>query len=156
MHDHEALIHRFYVAFQRCDAEAMAACYHADVSFDDPVFRGLKGEHAGNMWRMLCGRAKDLEISFSDVQADDTSGRAHWEAIYTFSTGNRVHNKIDAAFTFEDGLIRTHRDTFDLWAWSGMALGLQGKLLGWAPPVQGAIRKRAMGGLTAWEAKQKG
>jgi len=33
-----ALIQRFYEAFQRSDAEAMAACYAPDVQFSDPVF----------------------------------------------------------------------------------------------------------------------
>ena len=41
---------------------------------------------------------------------------------------------------------------FDLWRWSGMALGLKGKLLGWLPPVQGAIRKTAGDGLKAFMA----
>jgi len=158
MHEqHEDLIRRFYQAFQQRDAEAMAACYHPDVSFDDPVFQGLRGERAGNMWRMLCSRADDLVIRFSDVHATADAGRAHWEADYTFSlTGNMVRNVIDAEFTFRDGLIHTHRDTFSLWRWSGMALGLRGKLLGWAPPVQGAIRKQGMKGLAAWEARHAG
>lgn len=154
MHPHEALLHRFYEAFQQQDAEAMAACYHPEVTFDDPVFQGLVGERAGNMWRMLCSRATDLEITFDAVTADDQTGQAHWEARYTFSpTGNPVHNVIDARFTFRDGLIASHRDTFDLWRWSRMALGVKGVLLGWAPPVQGAIRKQALKGLAAWEAK---
>ena len=39
------------------------------------------------------------------------TGRAHWEADYTFSsTGRKVHNVIDATFEFEGGLIRAHRD----------------------------------------------
>lgn len=154
MSDPATLISRFYEAFQRQDAQAMAACYHPQVTFDDPVFRDLRGPRAGNMWRMLCERASDLQITFSDVRADDDTGSAHWEATYTFGpTGNAVHNVIDASFTFRDGLIHTHRDRFDLWRWSGMALGLKGRLLGWAPFVQGAIRKQAMAGLDAWEAK---
>ena len=155
MHPHAALIERFYTAFQAQDAESMAACYHPQVAFDDPVFQGLRGEQAGNMWRMLCGRATDLRVTYRDVVADDASGSAHWEATYTFgTTGNVVHNVIDAAFTFEDGLIRTHRDTFDLWRWAGMALGLRGRLLGWAPPVQGAVRKTAMAQLARFEEKR--
>ena len=34
---HSALITRFYLAFQRLDAEAMAACYTDDVVFSDPA-----------------------------------------------------------------------------------------------------------------------
>ena len=35
---HNALITRFYQAFQRLDAEAMSACYTDDVVFSDPAF----------------------------------------------------------------------------------------------------------------------
>jgi len=151
---HRALITRFYTAFAARDAEAMAACYHPEVVFSDPVFQRLEGKDAGDMWRMLCQRGKDLEVVFSDVKADDKSGSAHWDATYTFSaTGKKVHNVIDARFEFKEGLIARHVDTFDLWRWSRMALGAKGVLLGWAPPVQGAIRKQGMGGLRAWQRK---
>lgn len=144
MHPHEELIHRFYQSFRRRDAEGMVACYHPDVVFSDPVFPDLRGPSAGTMWRMLCQRGKDLEIAYRDVQADDQAGRAHWDADYTFSgTGRKVHNQIDATFRFQDGLIREHRDQFDLHRWMGMALGLKGRLLGWLPPVQNQVRKQA-------------
>ena len=54
-------------------------------------------------------------------------------------TGRKVLNRIDAEFVFRAGKIARHTDSFDLWAWAGMALGLKGRLLGWLPPVQGAI-----------------
>jgi hypothetical protein len=69
-------------------------------------------------------------------------------ATYTFSqTGNTVVNDIRARFTFRDGKIVSHTDTFDLWRWSSQALGFKGKLLGWTPLVQNAIRKQARKGL---------
>jgi len=43
---HAALVQRFYAAFDARDAEAMAACYHPDVVFSDPVFGELRGERA--------------------------------------------------------------------------------------------------------------
>ncbi len=148
MHPNEELIHRFYQSFRQRDAEGMVACYHPEVVFSDPVFPELHGPSAGNMWRMLCQRGKDLEIAYRDVQADDQQGRAHWDADYTFSgTGRKVHNQIDATFRFQDGLIREHRDQFDLYRWMGMALGLKGRILGWLPPVQNAVRKQAAGAL---------
>jgi ketosteroid isomerase-like protein len=149
------LVTSFYEAFARRDAEAMVLAYAEDVVFNDPVFRDLHGERAKGMWRMLCERGADLEIEFRDVQADADSGSAHWEARYTFTqTGRKVHNAIDATFTFRDGKIATHSDAFDLWRWSGMALGLPGKLLGWSPLLQGAIRKNAGKALDAYLAKR--
>lgn len=142
------LIDRFYTSFQIRDADGMIACYHPEVTFTDPVFGTLRGAEATSMWRMLCLRGKDLQITFSDVQADETRGRAHWEAIYTFSKAKRrVHNVIEASFIFQDGKIIRHEDRFNLWKWSAMALGPLGLLLGWTPFVQSAIQKDARRGL---------
>ncbi|MBA2538315.1 MAG: nuclear transport factor 2 family protein [Deltaproteobacteria bacterium] len=154
MHPHAQLIQTFYAAFAKRDAETMASCYHPDIRFSDPVFTDLRGARAGNMWRMLCERAPTLKVQSSGIAADDTAGRAHWEAQYEFSATKRsVHNNIDAKFEFAGGKISRHTDSFDLWRWAGMALGLKGKLLGWAPPVQNAIRKQGMRGLDAYEAR---
>src|SRR5688500_8756564 len=102
-HPHAELIEKFYTAFQRRDAETMASCYHQDIVFSDPVFQELRGPRAGAMWKMLCERAKTLAIEFSDVAADDRTGRAHWDARYEFSaTGRNVVNRIDAKFEFAD------------------------------------------------------
>jgi ketosteroid isomerase-like protein len=148
------LIHRFYSAFQQRDAEKMVACYAPDVRFSDPVFPDLVGDRAKGMWRMLCARGKDLRIEFSGIEADGGSGRAHWEAWYTFSaTGRQVHNVIDAAFTFREGLIASHTDRFDLYRWTRQALGPTGVLLGWTPMVQGKVRGQAAKALDSFLAK---
>lgn len=95
---------------------------------------------------------QDPDARVLGVWADDRTGRAHWDARYDFSaTGRKVWNRIDARFEFADGKIIRHTDTFDLWKWAGMALGLKGKLLGWLPPVQHVIGKTAMKGLDAFE-----
>lgn len=144
MHPNARVIETFYTSFQRRDIEGLVACYHPDVVFNDPVFRDLRGDRARGMWRMLGARASSLEITFRDVSADDERGRAHWEAIYPYGPAQRrVHNVIDASFRFRDGKIIEHTDVFDLHRWAGMALGLPGKLLGWLPPMQRAIRRKA-------------
>lgn len=151
-HANAQLIERFYAAFQRRDAAAMAACYADDARFSDPVFQDLRGPRVGAMWRMLASRATTLEVSYSDISADDRTGRAHWEARYEFSaTGRRVHNVIEARFELAGGKIVRHTDQFDLWRWSRMALGVKGALLGWSPLVRGAIRRTALRSLAAFE-----
>jgi ketosteroid isomerase-like protein len=153
-HPNSAVIERFYTAFQRRDAEAMAACYAPEVVFSDPVFGELHGDEARDMWRMLVSRAQEFSLTFSDIAADDRSGSAHWVANYLFSqTGRRVANRIEARFVFRDGLIAEHRDRFDLWRWAGQALGMKGALLGWTPFVRNGIRAQAKRGLAAWRAK---
>lgn len=155
MHPNEALLRDFYAAFGRRDAEGMIACYAPEVAFSDPVFPALRGDEARAMWRMLCERGKDLRVEASGIEADDTSGKAHWEAWYTFSgTGAKVHNIIDATFTFEGGKIARHTDSFDLRRWAGMALGWKGKLFGWLPPLQNAVRKQGDAGLRAFMRKR--
>lgn len=152
-HPNAELIDRFYQAFQRLDAEAMAACYAEQVVFSDPAFRELHGRDAGDMWRMLCARAKQFALTYEVLEADDQQGRAHWVATYLFSqTGRMVENHIEARFRFADGRIIEHRDHFDLWRWARQALGAKGLLLGWLAPVQNAISKQAMAGLRAWQA----
>ena len=142
-HPHADLIHRFYDAFARRDAAAMRACYQPEADFRDEVF-ALHGPRVGAMWTMLTEAGDDLRVTHSSVTADAASGSAHWEAAYTFgATGRPVHNVVEAGFTFEDGLIRTHTDRFDFWAWSRQALGLPGALLGWTPFLRSKVRSEA-------------
>ena len=146
-------IRRFYEAFDRGDAEAMAACYSPDVRFSDPVFPELRGAEAADMWRMLSGRAEDLEIELASYDAAATAGSANWIATYTFRTGRRVVNDITASFEFdEDGRITRHTDDFDFWKWTRMALGPIGIVLGWTPIVQGKVRSEAAAGLAEFHA----
>ncbi|WP_339486193.1 nuclear transport factor 2 family protein [Pseudomonas sp. EL_65y_Pfl2_R95] len=154
--DNAALIQRFYSAFQQLDAETMASCYAADVRFSDPVFTDLRGENAADMWRMLTRRAKDFSLTFDRIQADQEQGSAQWVATYVFTqTGNTVVNRIDARFKFAEGKIVEHRDQFDMWRWASQALGIKGRLLGWAPPVQNAIRGQAAKSLAQFQAARE-
>lgn len=147
------VITRLYQAFAVRDHAAMARCYTPDARFSDPVFTDLQGRQVAAMWRMLCERAADLRITFRDVVVSEISGSAHWEAWYTYSaTGRPVHNAIDATFVFQGGLIAVHQDSFDLYRWSRQALGVSGLLLGWSPPMQRAIRRRAARSLARFSA----
>jgi ketosteroid isomerase-like protein len=157
MHQNADLIHKFYTSLGNRDPNGMAACYHPAVKFSDEVFTDLAGESAVGMWQMLCERAKDLRVEFRDIEADDSYGRAHWEAWYTYSaTGRQVHNKIDARFEFRDGKIIRHRDSFDLWDWAAQALGPTGWLLGWSSVVKNRVRSQASNYLAAFLRKKRG
>lgn len=156
MHSNEQLIQKFYACFQARDAAGMSACYAPNVVFSDPVFGRLEAAQAAAMWQMLAGRAKDLAVTVSNIHADDRTGGAHWEARYSFGkSGRLVHNIVEAAFVFQDGRIVQHTDTFDLWRWSGMALGPVGSLLGWTPFIQSSIRKDARRQLENFIQKQR-
>jgi len=151
-----ALIQRFYEAFQRSDAEAMAACYAPDIEFSDPVFRVLRGREAGDMWRMLLARAAEFSLTFDNIKSVGQTATANCVATYRFSqTGRLVVNRIQTRFMIRDGLIVEHHDTFDLWSWSRQALGFKGLLLGWTSFVQNRIRAQAANGLRAYRQQPK-
>jgi ketosteroid isomerase-like protein len=145
------LIERFYAAFDRHDGDAMAACYAPGARFHDPVFGDLTGTEAGEMWRMLTGRAADLRVELREYKADDSSGGARWIAHYTFTqTGRPVVNDVTARFRFADGLITEHVDDFSFWRWSRQALGTPGVLLGWTPLLRRKVGGTARAGLDAY------
>jgi ketosteroid isomerase-like protein len=154
-HPNDELIQRFYAAFARGDGEAMEACYSPGARFSDPVFQDLHGREPGAMWRMLTGRARDLEVELAEHEAGDEHGSAHWLADYTFRTGRKVHNDIQARFRFENGLIAEHDDSFSFYAWARQALGPTGLALGWSPIVKGKVRREARAGLDEFLASDR-
>jgi ketosteroid isomerase-like protein len=161
LHDNARRIEAFYAAFAALDAGAMAALYAEDVRFEDPAFSLDGREAVMAMWTMLCegvkakGRA-DWSLDAGAIRADAHEGSAHWEARYRFgATGRLVHNRIDAAFVFRDGLVVRHTDRFDLWAWSRQALGAPGWLLGWSGILRGKVRAQAAARLGAWRARAR-
>lgn len=147
------LLTTFYSAFAEGDHETMARCYSDDATFSDPVFPELDADATRAMWRMFCTGGSDIDVTFHDVRADERSGSAKWEAVYMFpKTGRRVHNKIAASFLFRQGLIVRHRDAFEFYAWSRMALGPVGLALGWSPMVKNQVRAQAAAQLRRFRA----
>jgi len=156
MNRNEQTLTKFYTAFQQKNYEAMGECYHDEATFRDEAFDLKTAAEVRGMWEMLCKRGKDMEMVFRDVKADEKTGSAHWEAHYTFSTsGRKVHNSINSAFTFKDGLILNQIDRFNFHRWSRQALGTPGLLLGWTSFLQKKVRKNAMAGLREFLAKKE-
>jgi ketosteroid isomerase-like protein len=144
MRSETEVIEAFYGGFAAGDPGRMEACYHPEVRFSDPVFTDLRGADVMRMWRMLLSRSDDLEITLGRHSGSGGSGTAHWTARYSFSrTGRQVVNEIDADFTFTDGLIVRHRDSFDFWKWSRMALGAPGLFMGWSPMLKKKVRAQS-------------
>jgi ketosteroid isomerase-like protein len=150
-------IERLYAAFAERNGAAMTACYAPGAHFRDPAFGDLEGDDIGAMWRMLTGRARDLEITLREHEADESTGTAHWIARYTFSTGRKVENDIHARFAFDqDGLITDHVDDFDFRRWASQALGAKGNLVALLPPLRGKARAQALSQLTAFKREETG
>jgi hypothetical protein len=155
--DSNATIERFYAAFGECNGSAMTACYAPGAHFHDPAFGDLKGDDIGAMWRMLTGRATDLKIELHEHDAGEDSGRAHWIARYTFSTGRPVVNDIQASFRFDEaGRIVDHVDDFDFRRWAKQALGVKGTLVAFLPPLRAKARAQALGQLEDFKRDETG
>jgi ketosteroid isomerase-like protein len=155
--DNRATIERFYEAFGQCNGAAMTACYTPDAHFRDPAFGDLHGEEVGAMWRMLTGRATDLEIELREHEAGEETGSAHWIARYTFSTGRPVVNDVQARFRFApDGRIADHVDEFDFRVWAKQALGPSGHLVALLPPLRSKARAKALEQLASFRMEETG
>jgi uncharacterized protein len=144
--DNAKLISELYEALNRHDGEGMAKLYDPEGRFHDPAFGELTGAEAGDMWRMLTGRATDLKVELVDHEAHGDEGSAHWIAAYTFRGGRHVINDIHAKFRFRDGKITEHHDSFSFWHWARQALGPAGLILG-LPPMNLLVRRQARGDL---------
>jgi hypothetical protein len=140
----DQIIQQFYTAFQNKDYGTMQSLYHPNAKFSDPVFQNLSSEEVKAMWQMLLTSPAEVKIVFDSINTKDQSGSCHWEAWYNFSATNRkVHNIIDATFKFQDGKIIDHKDQFNFWRWSRMALGTPGLLMGWSPFLLNKVRATA-------------
>jgi hypothetical protein len=139
--DHKELIHKFYTALSKGDSKEMTACYHENITFQDPVFGVLKGKRARSMWEMLLSNKNSNAIfTFDNIEATAEIGQASWMAEYFYGK-RKVINKVKADFKFKDGKIIEHTDTFDLWKWTQQALGITGYLIGWTPFIKRKMNK---------------
>lgn len=149
------VVDEFYAALARRDGQAMAARYHDDIRFEDPVFGVLRGEDARDMWRMLCSSGTDLTVTHQVLDATPTSATVGWVATYTFpATGRRVRNEVTAKMVIAGDKIVEHQDSFSIWGWSAQALGPAGRLLGWSPPLRGRIRATSTASLRAFQSRR--
>ncbi|MBK6695287.1 MAG: nuclear transport factor 2 family protein [Myxococcales bacterium] len=147
---------QFFEAFARRDAETMGSLYRDDATFSDPAFPDLDAQGVRDMWSMLLSRSKDLAITFEVLGENGAVVQTRWVARYTFSgTGRKVENIVTSSQTIVGGKIQKQVDAFDFWRWSGQALGLSGKLLGWS----GFLRKKVQGvaakGLATFREKRR-
>jgi hypothetical protein len=140
------LIIQFYTAFQQKDAEVMNVCYHDQITFYDPVFGSLEGERVKDMWRFLCSSGtKNFKLEFSEVDADNNKGKAHWEAHYPsrVKRDRIIHNIVNSSFEFKEGKIIKQTDLFDVKKWSIQALGFPANIIGGTQFFKNKLRKKA-------------
>lgn len=135
---------QFFRHFQAREGDAMASLYDPAGHFADPVFPDLTGAQAGQMWRMLTARGKDLAVTFEPPRVEGDRVIVPWIARYTFSaTGRFVENHVTSSLRIVDGRIVDQRDEFDFARWASQALGLAGRLFGGVGAFQRFFQRRA-------------
>ncbi|MBN9426274.1 MAG: nuclear transport factor 2 family protein [Burkholderiales bacterium] len=153
----ESVIRGFYEAFARLDGAAMAASYHPQVSFSDPVFPDLRGAQVGSMWRMLSAAAaasNQFKLDYRILMCDERKAMVRWQADYRYAGNRKVRNSVLSTLTIWDDAIVRHVDEFPFWRWSRQALGTTGWLCGWAPPYQRAVQRAAQRRLELFMARE--
>jgi ketosteroid isomerase-like protein len=155
--NNKELIEKFYSAFQQLDYTSMQECYCESTLFNDPVFGLLQNGEPQLMWEMLCKRAKNFTLTFSNIDLiDEEYATCSWTANYIFAaTGKTVKNPVKAYLRIKDGLIIEHTDRFNIYNWSKQAFGIKGYFLGWTHFFAKKIRKQALLGLEKYKALQK-
>ena len=122
----------------------MAALYHPEAFFEDPVFGRINQKRAAKMWEMLCSSDKLDAIDFKILEVDGQEVSVFWEAYYRFGKKDRpVHNKIHARMRIKDGLIIDHKDEFSVYRWATQAIGSSAYLLGWTSFFQKKLRQES-------------
>jgi len=141
MHPHEALVRRLFDRLAAHDAEGVAACYHPDVFYSDPLFPRLRGTAAADLWRLRFERLDRLEIRLDEASGDADGALARWRLAYRAGE-RRVSVPVRSMFAFRGGRIARHYDHFSLWRWGAQAHGRLGAALGWFGPFRWAARHR--------------
>lgn len=144
MHPHETLVRNLLDALARGDEAGIAACYHAEIFFSDPIFPSLRGDDALNRFERITPYVSNFSIEIESVAADDDGVRASWVARYAFGEACRpVATRVDSLFAFREGKIIRQFDRFSFWRWAGQAWGPVGRLFGWFAPMKWWARRAA-------------
>lgn len=106
-------------ALARCDAEAMAACYHPDAAYRSPVFGRIDRDRIGDMWRMVVTWSpRTTAIEHRDHD------RVSWTIEERFGPTDRlVRVRVRSRLRVVDGLVFRHQDSFSFTRWAWQALG---------------------------------
>ncbi len=138
------VIAHLYTAIGTRNISAVDSCYAPNATFCDGMFGLLERPEMLAMWEHLFATLlAQATVQVTDAATVHTDGRVVWTAAYTFpGTGRPVHNVIYAELQFENGLISSHREQFDMTSWIQQAIGMDAALAA-APQTQAHIRHQA-------------
>jgi ketosteroid isomerase-like protein len=144
-------VHSFFQCLESGDGAGAAASYAADVQYSDPLLGMLTGQRALLRWPHFLKKAQGLDLFFNILSTDAGAVKARYRLRYTDAgTGRRIDNDVHAEFTTRDDKIIRHRDSFSTWRFAAMQLGIQGRLLGFLPPLIHRLQREARADLEAF------
>jgi ketosteroid isomerase-like protein len=122
-----------FLALRRRDATGVAVCYDQDAVFSSPIIGDVRGADVEALWRAIFAATRDSTLSYEIVDLGLTTARV--EGMATFSlvaSGRSVTSRFNSTLDIRNRRVVCHDETFDAWAWAGMAFGASGHLLGWS------------------------
>ncbi len=122
---------RYFEAFSRADAAAMASLYAPNATFQDPIYSLESGPAVGSMWTKLFKAGKDLHLSSKVLSESGDTVKVAWVADYRVF-GRPVHNEAVSQLQVREGKIVSQRDDWSWSKWAKQALPL-GPLVDFAP-----------------------
>lgn len=135
---------KLYRALNDRDYKAMWKLYSPKATYSDPAYGQLRGAEIKAMWHQLCSRNTDLEAEVLEVDnIDDRTISYTWKAYYTHAMYNgEIENVIEGEIMLDEkGHIISQHETYSLWKWFSMALGIAGKLLGWRRSMKDNLQR---------------
>lgn len=156
MNGNKVLIEKFYTCLQQSDSDGMLSCYSNDIVYYDPMYDLLRGHEVISMWELFLKSTKNFTLEYSNItDLGDNYYTCDWTASYIYSdTGKRVADIGKAHMKTENGFITEHSDARSLHKWSEQAIGITGKLFGWAGFFRRRIKNDARRALLKYTMEQ--
>jgi hypothetical protein len=144
MHPNHAAVTMFLKAQEARDPVRLSNSLHESSTLVDPLVGELKGWRVFAWWQMLW-RFRNHAITIVEGEGTPTKGHAHWKVGYTHpSTRRAMLTDTTSEIEFRENKIFVQNDSYSLYKWCRQALGAQGLLLGWLPPIQAQLREAAL------------
>lgn len=149
--------HSYFDHLQDRNAAGAVELCHPDLHYFDPILGDLHGREALARWPIFFAQPHEPSLHFFDITAKDDTVHVRYFLHYTDAeTGRKIDHGISAELTIRDNRITHHKDTFDIWRFATMKLGMRGRLLGFLPSTADALRKKARAELDAYLRQAKG
>ena len=151
MHPNQAAVQMFLKAQESKDPVRLGHALQMDSVLQEPLAGELEGIHVFAWWQMLW-RFRNHGVTIVSSEASPTQGSAVWKMGYTHpATRRALIVTVKSEFEFKLNKISMQRDRYSVYGFLKQAMGTQGTLLGWLPPLHWVLRSAARERLDEFE-----